>query len=226
MNVSRFESDLSKLARRLTTGEESIVRARVGQVKSDLVKMYRENLVKINHSVIELVAAKHLILQGYDVRVEHKISQNLVCDLYGKRTGSDILVEIETGFVPPAHALDPVTYCSARIASKTARYSPFAKRFVLGTTQSNILTIPKIYIEHTPSESMAEAEQVKALCDRYYNSPPIETEAIIEERLNAIYVIDVDRGDVLEVSPAEYREQVEHLKFRLHQDPKHFVEPE
>ncbi len=223
MNVSRFESDLSKLARKLTRGEQPRVRLGVGQVKADLVKMYSENLVKINHSVIELVASKYLISKGYNVRAEHRIAQNLICDLFGEGDGSDILLEIETGFVPPAHALDPVTYCSARIASKVARYSPFAKQFVLGTTQSNILTIPEIYIEHAQSRNVAEAKQVKELCDLYYRSPPVETEAIMAARLNAIYIIDVDSGDVMEMSPTAYREQVEQLRFRLIKSPKHFL---
>jgi hypothetical protein len=85
--------------------------------------MKRENLVKINHSVMEILCAAKLLWDGYNVDVEHVLSDSLVCDVMGEKNGQTTMVEIETGYIPPEHALDPSTYTFARIISKIARYS-------------------------------------------------------------------------------------------------------
>ena len=53
-----------------------------------------------------------------------------------------MVVEVETGFVPPKHALDAMTCCKARIASKIARYSNYADKFGLGTPVHYVMQIP------------------------------------------------------------------------------------
>ena len=42
----------------------------------------------------------------------------LVCDVFATKGDGEAIVEIETGFTPPEHALDPTSYYVARIASK------------------------------------------------------------------------------------------------------------
>jgi len=44
-----------------------------------------KNLVKINHSILELVCISSLISRGYAVDVEKGISDILVCDIYAKK---------------------------------------------------------------------------------------------------------------------------------------------
>ena len=57
----------------------------------------------------------------------------LVCDIYAKKGGGNTIVEIETGFTPPDHAMDTIDYFSARIMSKIARYSNHCSKFSLAT---------------------------------------------------------------------------------------------
>ena len=45
--------------------------------------------------------------------------------LFGKKGDGTAIIEIETGFTPPEHALDTVDYYAARIVSKIARYSKY-----------------------------------------------------------------------------------------------------
>jgi hypothetical protein len=59
-----------------------------------LPRLYMVNLVKINHSVMELVCAKSLIKMDYDAQVEHKLSDILVCDFYGVKGEGSFIVEI------------------------------------------------------------------------------------------------------------------------------------
>jgi hypothetical protein len=131
-NREKFEQDLNTLMARLTIGVEKQVENKLIMLKEWLLSLQRENVVKINHSVMELVCAKHLILKGYEVQLEYPLNEILTCDLYSIKGYGNLIVEIETGFIPPEHALDPLTYTSARLASKIIRYNSFAGKFALG----------------------------------------------------------------------------------------------
>jgi hypothetical protein len=162
--------------------------------------------VKINHSVLEMVCAKHLIKAGYCVEVEYQLNDWLTCDLYAVKGEGRLILEIETGFTPPEHALDPYTYNKARTASKIARYSSYADKFVLGTTPTNILPIPPVFLKPPKYRRVSEVKEVKTLCDAYYRNPPVSCEEIKNSRLHAIYIIDVDKGTVREIDPEIYVE--------------------
>src|SRR5215218_2736818 len=129
----------------MSAGEPEEIVERMNFVKNRLIELYMRNLVKINHSAMELVCAKHLIRYGYKVDVEKQLTDILICDVYAEKGDGAAIVEIETGFIPPEHALDPLSYYSARVASKIARYSKFANQFVLATTPVSTLPIPKIF---------------------------------------------------------------------------------
>jgi len=204
VNVKRFDEDLNTMCRRASFDDPHEIRQQLDSIRVDLVYLYKKNLVKINHSVIELLCARKLLVEGYDVKVEHPLGQDLVCDVYGHKGEGNAIVEIETGFVPPAHALDPASYCYARILSKTARYSFFASRFILGTTVSNILPVPQIFLKPPRYRELEEIKKAKIACDQYYDSPPITLEQLTYARLHSIFILDVDRGRITETSADEY----------------------
>lgn len=170
--------------------------------------------LKINHSVMELVCAKYLIQLGYDVDLEHKLSENQKCDVYGTFKGNDetpivgdtLIIEIETGFVSPEHALDPGTSCRAKVASKITRYSKFSKKFALGTPPDNILEIPKVFVKPPESRLEEELEDVRKLCRPYYTNPLISIEDVRNAKIHTVYVIDVDKIQVRSYGVAKYIE--------------------
>lgn len=138
----KFDRDLTILLDRLTANTEPMVENKLSMLKEWLIKLHKENLVKINHSVMELVCAKHLIEKNYEIQLEYPLNELLNCDLYGIKGLGNIIVEIETGFIPPENALSPLTYTSARLASKIIRYSSFAGKFALGVPPHYILPFP------------------------------------------------------------------------------------
>ncbi|MEM0450652.1 MAG: hypothetical protein QXO17_03685 [Nitrososphaerota archaeon] len=186
---------------------EGVARALEGPA-SKLLELHSRGIVKTNHSVLELICAAHLISMGYEVDVERQLEGPLVCDVYGVKGGGTIVVEIETGFTSPEHALDPLTYLRARIASKVARYSRFADRFCLATPRNNLLEIHSALIKPPAARTRTELERLKALCDLYYTSPPVTMEELRNCRLHSVMVIDVDDLTVQEFSPEEYREML------------------
>ncbi len=208
MDVDLFTADLDGLSTKMTSGEQDELVQRMNFVKNRLIELYKKNLVKINHSVMELVCARHLIRYGYAVDVEKQLTDILVCDLHGSKGNGDTVVEIETGFVPPDHALDPLSYYYARVASKIARYSRFANQFVLATTPVSILPIPEMYRRPPRDRKNEEITKLKRVCDKYYRNPPITEEEIVNGRIHMIYIIDIDQGNVIEMDVESYFESV------------------
>lgn len=204
MDVRRFKADLYELAARACANDDQDTRRRVFETADILVSLYRKNLVKINHSVLELVCARTLVKEGYSVKVEHRLDNTLVCDVMGVRGDGALIVEIETGFIPPEAALEPTLYSRSRIASKIARYSRFAGKFALGTTPTYILDIPDFFVKPPRSRNRVEAAQIKALTDINYNRPAISIEELMEARLHMVFVVDVDSSSTREVDPETY----------------------
>jgi hypothetical protein len=204
LDVRRFRTDLYELATKACANDEEDVRSKVFQVADMLVKLYKKNLVKINHSALELVCARSLIRQGYEVKVEHQLDKTLVCDVMGTRGDGPLIVEIETGFIPPEEALDPTAYARSRIASKVARYSRFAGKFALGTTPSYLLDLPEFFVKPPRARSVAEAARIKALTDVRYNKPAISVEELLHARVHMVFLIDVDSASTQEVDPETY----------------------
>jgi hypothetical protein len=193
----------------MTKDSSAEVIDRLDFVRNRLVDLYKRNLVKINHSVMELVCAKHLIEFGYSVDVERRLTDILVCDVFATKGDGEAIVEIETGFTPPEHALDPTSYYVARIASKISRYSKYASKFVLATTPVSILPIPHLFRFPVRARRAEEIQKLKLVCDNYYKDPPIEIEDILNGRLHMIYIIDIDEGEIREMDVESYFEELQ-----------------
>ncbi len=204
MDVRRFRADLYELTTKATTGDDQEVRTKVFGIANILIGLYKKNFVKINHSALELVCARSLIKQGYDVKVEHKLDRSLVCDVMGTRGDGPLIIEIETGFIPPEAALRPSIYARSRIASKIARYSRFAGKFALGTSPSYVLDFPDFFTKPPRARMAKEAAEIKALTDIYYDNPPISIEEFVQARLHSVFVVDVDSGTAEEFDPERY----------------------
>ena len=204
MLLEKFVQDVAVVTEKLCRDEDTHLSKELNSLRKKLVILSRKGVVKINHSVMELVCAKHLIKKGYDVDVEKQVSDILVCDLFAKKGETTEVVEIETGFVPPDHALDPVQSSTARIASKIARYSQFAEKFSLGTPPHSLLPIPDLFLIQPRFRKRSDIEKLKWLLDKYYTSPEIRLEQIANARLQMIYIVNADTGQTTEVDPLEY----------------------
>jgi hypothetical protein len=218
-NRDKFEQDLNALMDRLIADMmDEGARSKLINLKDWLLNLQKENVVKINHSVMELVCAKYLILKGYDVQIEYKLNDILTCDLYSTKGYGNLIVEIETGFIPPDHALDPLTYLSARLASKIIRYSSFAGKFALGVPPHYVLFFPKPLARPPRRRTPEDIAFIKELCDKYYQNPPVTEEDIRNARIQEIYIIDVDRGKVQEIDPEAYMKRALHKEFSFPPD--------
>ena len=212
MDLEKFTEDVYTVAENLTTGKTSEVKAKINFVRERLIELYKKNLVKINHSVLEIICASSLIAHGYTVDIEKQLSNILVCDVFATKGDGTFIMEIETGFTPPDHALDTIDYYVARISSKIARYSKHCSKFALATPVVGILPIPKLFLKPPKDRKPEEIQKIKTLVDRFYKNPPIEVDDILNAHLHSIYLINIDKGFAKQLDPYTYLELTEKLQ--------------
>ena len=200
------------VAEKLTEGKSSDMKSKINFVRERLIELYQKNLVKINHSVLEIICASNLITQGYTVDIEKHLSDILVCDVFATKGDGTFIMEIETGFTPPDHALDTIDYYVARIASKIARYSQYCSKFALATPVVGILPIPKLFLKPPSKRTKDEIKKMKDLCDRFYKNPPIESSDILNARLHSVYLINIDKCFAKQLDPYTYLELTDKLQ--------------
>ena len=211
MDLEKFRNDVSEMTDKLSKNLKENDVSKLQYVRQQLIEMYRKNLVKINHSILELICASTLISRGYAVEVEKDITDILVCDIFAKKGGGNTIIEIETGFTPPEHAMDTIDYFSARIMSKIARYSQYCSKFSLATPVVGILPISKIFLLPPNARKKEDVQKIKDLCDRYYKNPPIKYDDILNAHLHSIYLINIDKGFAKELDPQGYVDLTDRL---------------
>jgi hypothetical protein len=212
LDIEKFTDDVYAVAEKLTENKSPDMKSKINFVRERLIELYQKNLVKINHSVLEIICASNLITQGYSVDIEKHLSHILVCDVFATKGDGTFIMEIETGFTPPDHALDTIDYYVARIASKIARYSQFCSKFSLATPVVGILPIPKLFLKPPSKRTKDEVQKIKELCDRFYRNPPIEASDILNARLHSVYLINIDKCFAKQLDPYTYLELTSKLQ--------------
>ncbi len=211
MDLEKFRNDVYAVTDRLSSKLTEEDLSKLNFVRQQLIVMYQKNLVKINHSILELICAADLIANGYSVEAEKQITDILVGDLFAQKGDGNTIIEIETGFTPPDHALDTIDYSTARIMSKIARYSKHCSKFSLATPATGIIPIPKIFLIPPNARKKENIKKVQDLCDRYYKNPPINYDDILNARLHSIYLINVDKNFVKDLDPQGYVDLTEKI---------------
>jgi hypothetical protein len=203
--MQEFQSDLQLLFTRLSSRLSPREMADLKPIGEKLNSLADHREVKINHSIMEVICASHLIANGYRVDVEHDMGEGIVCDLWGKSAdGEEVAIEVETGFVPPEEALNPISYRRARITSKTARYSIVSDKFGLAIPNYHILQIPKVLTLPMGERRSGDLLILLKECAGYYKNPPISLMELMSCHLDTIYIIWIDDCRVAEMEPGEY----------------------
>lgn len=232
MAKNLFARDLDKLLEQLQPTTDSETMEQLTIIRDRLVELNRKRLVKINHSVMQVLCAMHLIEQDYDVKIEHPlVGGQLMADLFAirdrepefendiesvlisERLGLSVnkealVVEIETGYVPPNAALYPIRYRQTRIAAKIARYCRYSHRFGLAAPNYHILQIPEILLKPPELRDVVEIQRIKEDCDQFYKSPPILLDTLAMSETDYIYSINVDQVTVTQIPPHKYLDTI------------------
>ena len=222
MARNKFARDMDRLLEKLSPNTDTVVMEQLKIVCETLIELNRKRLVKINHSIMEVICAKYLMEQGYKVQVEHPLEGGrLSADVFATRVddttrvedtiskkGETLLIEVETGFVPPEGALNPGLYRQARITNKIARYSGYANKFALATPNYHVVQVPIVLLSPPEIRGQNEIQELKVLCDKHYCTPPITFEDLARVELDAIYILNVDFDEVIPLTSQQYLETV------------------
>ena len=204
LDIEKFRGDVFKITDQLSKKLTDEQIQKLSFVRERLVELYKQNLVKINHSVLEIICAAELIRHDYVVNVEERLSDILVCDIFATKGDGSIIIEIETGFTPPAHALNTVDYYAARIMSKIARYSKYCSKFCLATPVVGVLPIPSIFLIPPLARNLNDVKRNQVICNRFYKNPAIEFDSILNAHLHSIYLINTDKMFAKQLDPQNY----------------------
>jgi len=171
---------------------------------AQLINMAKKKLIKSNHTIMELIIAAFLIKRDFDIYIEKYLDEDLICDIYAEKNGIKLIVEVETGFVPPSNSLDPILYRAVREISKVVRYSKYSNYFALATPPYHILQLPEFLFFPPSLRSMELITKTKEILDKYYKNPPISLEEIKSAKLDYVYLTIVDEQKVIEYTAKEY----------------------
>ena len=204
LDLDKFRNDVFQISERLSEKLTDKQIEKLDFVREKLIELYQHNLVKINHSVLELICASELIRHEYVVDIEKRLSDILVCDIFARKGDGSVIIEIETGFTPPAHALNTVDYYIARIMSKISRYSQFCSKFSLATPVVGVLPIPTIFLIPPSARNPNDVKRNQVICNRFYKNPAIEFDSILNAHLHSVYLINTDKGFAKQLDPQNY----------------------
>ena len=72
MDLEKFQNDVYTVTDRLSSSLAKEDLPKLNNVCQQLIEMYKKNLVKINHSVLELICAANLIANGYKLKLKKR----------------------------------------------------------------------------------------------------------------------------------------------------------
>ncbi len=232
MTKNKFARDMKLVMKNLAESSSPEIMSELDIIKERLIELNKRRLVKINHSVMQLICAKHLIEMNYKVYVEysllggqlmadifalkerepelvHDIEDSLICERLGiSKDLEALVVEVETGYVPPSAALSPVHYRGTRLAAKIARYCRYSHRFALSTPNYHILQIPRVLLKPPEEREEDQLQTLKRECDAFYQSPPIQYEALALSEVDSIIIIDIDNMNCTDLTPIRYLDSI------------------
>ena len=90
--LNRFRDDLDTVLGKMKADLEDAEYAQLLTLRDRLLELNRMNRVKINHSVMELICAMHLIKDGFEVELEH-IVDKVLCDVYATKGYGTAIVD-------------------------------------------------------------------------------------------------------------------------------------
>ena len=229
---NKFTHDMDILLDQLEPSTKLGTISQLSPICDRLIELNKKRLVKINHSILQVICAKHLIDQGYSVKVEHPLlGGQLMADLFATRKKEPeieydiesiliserlglpddveaLVVEVETGYVPPKAALYPGKYRTTRMAAKIARYCRYSHRFGMATPNFHVLQIPRILMMPPEQRNQEKLEKLLRRCNEFYQNPPILLDSLKMSEVDSVYIINVDHGTITEIPPDKYLDAI------------------
>lgn len=99
------------------------------------------------HKVLQDIVVENLSSSGYMAQEEYVLDGVHVADVYATNEKRTVIVEVETGYVPPRFLSRAEDYLAARVLMKTLAYSRFADEFYIATPSFVRLPVPRAAVD-------------------------------------------------------------------------------
>ncbi|BAK54781.1 hypothetical protein [Sulfurisphaera tokodaii] len=160
----------------------------IEDIYKKLLGLSKVGILNINHSILELILSGFLINRGFRVYVEVEVSGGVI-DIYAIK-GTDIGIEVETGYVPPINAINPEEFLMSRLALKISRYSNIANEFYIAVPSFYLPPIPKELLKDPNERSEDEIRNLMRLIRKYSKTPDITLNDVKNSKINGIITIN------------------------------------
>jgi hypothetical protein len=94
-----------------------------------LDSLIKRGSLSFYHALLQYILVLLLYERGYDIWVEKDLPGGLVADLYAEHPLGNVIIEVETGYIPPRCIEEPMSYLMAKIVYKALLYSKFSDLF-------------------------------------------------------------------------------------------------
>lgn len=164
-----------------------------------LLGLSKTGILNINHAILQLILSGYLLNNGFKVHVEVEV-QGGVMDIYAIK-GTDIGVEVETGYVPPNNAIKAEEFLMGRLSLKTARYSNMASEFYIAVPSFYLPPIPKELLLDPNERGEEDIRSIMRLIRKYSKTPDITLNDVKVSKINGIITINTKtmRVNVIDV---------------------------
>ncbi len=95
------------------------------------------------HAAVQVIVAQRLSEQGFVVSLEHEIDRVHVADVLAYNDTKSLIVEVETGYLPPMFISCAEDYIEAKLALKALKYSCSVDEFYIAMPSYMRLPIPR-----------------------------------------------------------------------------------
>ena len=148
---------------------------------------------------------------GFDARLEHCVDGVHYADVYAADREVSVIVEVETGYVPPMFIGSAEEYMLARAIVKTVKYACLADYFYIATPSYVRPPIPDVIVGHVDE---AGVETASALVGRFFGERWAEEtlSRLRDCRLSGLMLVNVSRRKVSVVSGDDLAPYVEDVR--------------
>lgn len=119
------------------------------------------------HALLQFIIALDLYRRGFDVSVEEPVDGGLKADVYAESPEGRVIVEVETGYVPPDRIYSLEDFLRFKIAFKAIAYSAHADLFIVATPSHITLPIPHELLKPIEDRDPLDVAKIKSLAMGY-----------------------------------------------------------
>jgi len=157
------------------------------------------------HARLQYIVASYLKEKGYSVDVERCVDGIHYADVYADNGKETVIVEVETGYVPPIFIEHAEEYLWARTIVKTIKYACLASEFYIATPSYVKMAVPSILLE--PTDSYDEVLKASRLVGLYFGERWAEEtlKRVHECRLTGLMLVNISRREIKVLKNHELR---------------------